>query len=510
MLSLNTSRKLGGNAISRHLTTLSVSWLNNQFKAVAIHRGQVEGTWERTGEIEGPANFDAVLSEAVAETGYRGQSVTLVLAHARMVQQRVDVPPAKGAALKKILGRLAQQQKVFQGEAAWASQSSPSGKGDSSIILHLFPKTLLDLLIEGARKNGLHLVSVMPPSAVLHRHLMGLPLAPEEFALLAAETGSSVSLVVGRNDGQLLLARTMPGNWNDAADRFGLDLNRTVLFVNQQFGVVINGGVWLFGRRAEEQAPAVQAQIQIPVKPSPVEPQPYYWTIEAPKLNLELAPNFISPEQQKAPQRRVFAKVVAASTVLVVAFSLAATAYTWWAALQEKINIKELTEHSTRLQNRRQVLLERNDEMARKKEVVKLVLEDRLPPVPVWFFAYLGEALPAELVVTNLAINRTNDIWRLQISGTFQATNELSSVTAASALSLFTTRLTQGPFHVKLLSDIAREKEREKEIATQPKTAVVDGSIPNWVANLASQELARQQAATQRVSDHFLIEGIMQ
>jgi hypothetical protein len=505
MLNLKHSRRLGGTAIPRQLTTLSVSWLNNQFKAVAIHRGLVEGTWEHPGEIEGPANFEAVLGEAVEKVGYRGQSVSLVLAHPRMVQQRVEVPPVKGAALKKILGRQAQQQKVFQGEAAWASQTSPSGKGDSSIILHLFPQTLLDLLIEGARNNGLHLTSVMPPSAVLHRHLMELPLESEEFALLAAETGNSVSVVVGSKEGQLLLARTIPGNWSDGTERFGVDLNRTVLFVNQQFGAVINNGIWLFGRRAAEQAPAIQSQIQLPVEPSPVEDNPFYWATEAVKLSADLAPNFISPEQQKAPQRRVFATVVAVSTILVVAVSLAATAYSWWAAHQERSTIQSLSDQMTRLQNRRQSLQQRNAELGRKQQVIKLVVADRPPPVPAWFLAYLGEALPAELVITNLVVNRTNDFWNLQIAGTFQATNELSPAAASDALSLFSSRLTQGPFHVKLLSDIAREQAS----TTQSRTSTVDSAIPEWVARLTSQELARQQAATQRLADHFLIEGIM-
>src|SRR5881397_1478248 len=97
------SRGVANDAIPKHLTTLSVSWLNNQFKAVAVHHGRVEGTWERPGEIEGAGNFDGFLREAVEHTGYRGHTVSLVLAHPRLVQQLVDVPPVKGAALQKVI-----------------------------------------------------------------------------------------------------------------------------------------------------------------------------------------------------------------------------------------------------------------------------------------------------------------------------------------------------------------------------------------------------------------------
>src|SRR5437868_4163721 len=99
MLSLVKKRKLGASTIPAHLTTLSISWLNNQFKAVAIHRGTVVGTWERPGETDGPDRFDAFIREAGQHTGYKGQNVSLILAHPRLVQQLIDVPPVKGAAL---------------------------------------------------------------------------------------------------------------------------------------------------------------------------------------------------------------------------------------------------------------------------------------------------------------------------------------------------------------------------------------------------------------------------
>jgi len=67
-------RKLGASAIPAHLTTLSVSWLNGQFKAVAVHRGAIEGTWENPVEAEDPANFEALVREAIQKTGFRGSA----------------------------------------------------------------------------------------------------------------------------------------------------------------------------------------------------------------------------------------------------------------------------------------------------------------------------------------------------------------------------------------------------------------------------------------------------
>src|SRR5439155_349145 len=65
-------------------TTLSLSMLGGQLKAVALRRGTVTGTWERPGTLEDFANFSSTLREAIEGTGYQGDSVSVVLAHSRL------------------------------------------------------------------------------------------------------------------------------------------------------------------------------------------------------------------------------------------------------------------------------------------------------------------------------------------------------------------------------------------------------------------------------------------
>src|SRR5258705_6073031 len=139
--------------------------------------------------------------------------------------------------LSKLVQRQAQQQKFFPGEAAWAYQSCAASKNSQRVLLHLFPRLLLNQFVQGCKANNLHLTWVLPPSAVLHRQMTQLGLENEEVGHLAAVTGGFTTLVIGRGDGQILLARTLPGTWNEDAERLALDLNRTMLFVNQQYGV---------------------------------------------------------------------------------------------------------------------------------------------------------------------------------------------------------------------------------------------------------------------------------
>ena len=504
MFDFSFKRSIASDAIPRKTTTLSVSWLNNQFKAVAVHRGRVEGAWERPGLSDGPGNFELFVREAVARTNYRGHSVSLVLAHPRLVQQLVDAPPVKGAALQKIIQRHAQQQKVFPGEAVWASQTSPYGKGLQQVIVHLFPRQVLTQLTQGCRRCGLDLTSVLPPSAVLHHQMTQLPLDENEVTLLAAETGGSTNLVIGRSDGQILLARSLPGTWNEEPERLALDLNRTILFANQQFGSSVVQGVWLFGPGAEQQCQVVRDHIQFPVTASPVAYDPFYWATEALKLKPEHTPNFISLAQQKAPQRRVFARVVAATTIIAAVAALGTALYFSRQAKLEAASVRKLNDRLIKLQARRAELQALDAEMERKKQVIRLVLGDRPPPTPAWLLGYLSEAVPPELVVTNFFIKREEDYYRVTIAGIpQQALRQPAKQSMSASVAELENKLARGPFHLHI-----REAVQTNAPAPGPVVEIANGS-PRWLSHIASSVTLKQEKPKPTVADHFVIEGVI-
>lgn len=502
MLKLVINRKPGTSAIPAHVTTLGVSWLNRRFHAVAVHRGVVEGRWENPGEVDLTGSFDDLLREAVQKTGYTGVNVSLLLTYPRLVQQSVDLPPLRGALLDKLVARQAQQQKFFPGEAAWAYQLSVASKTSQRVILHLLPRALLDQLVQSCRRCDLHLMSVMPPSVVLQQQIQQLPLEKDQAVLLAAETGGSTTVVLGRDDGNVLMARTLPGTWNENAERLALDLNRTILFANEQYGEAHQHGIWIFGQGAGAQVETIQRHLQAPVRLSPVEYNPDYWATETPKLRLSDSPNFISSKLQKAPQRRVFATVTAVGVGLLMVLSVAAAGFLYVQARQEARNIKKLSEQLAGLQSKHQALRQRQADLERKRQTVKLIVDDRGAPVPVWLLGYLGEVVPPELVVTNLHIKRVEGLWKVQIAGTFQSPPGGPSPAAdqrSAAVAELTSRLSSGPFHLTLL-----DSNREKESATAGKGS--PESFRGWVSKLVASASATRQVGR----DHFSIEGFLQ
>jgi hypothetical protein len=508
MLKLRPKPKLGDNQIPVQLTTLSVSWLNNEFKAAAIHRGSIVASWERPGDTDGAGDFGLFIREAVEQTGYQGQTVSLVLAHPRLVQQLVDVPPVSGPLLEKVIQRQAQQQQMFPGETAWTYQNSLIGKGKQTIVLHLLPRPLLNQLIQGCKLNGLHLAAVLPASAVLQLQLPQLPLDKTEFGLLAAETGGSTTLLIGRNDGQIILARTLSDSWTESPDRFAVNLKRTILFASQQYAVTLSKGVWLFGPGADQASANVQRQIELPVNASPVPSDHFYWATAAARLAHDSGPNFLSAKQQKAPQRRAFAEVVAALTILAVIASLAASGYFLYAARQEAANIKRLRTELARLDGQRVQLEQLDSEMGRKKQAAKLVLGDRQPPIPAWLLAYLGQIVPDDLVVTNVQIARRDDLWSLKLAGVpQQGLKHPVAQPVGDALALLRSRLAGSPFHLKIIEP--GEKAREAQPKAEPASIGATGPGPGWINRLTSAVTGKPLPPKAAPIDHFYIEGLL-
>jgi hypothetical protein len=289
-------------------TVLSISLLNDRLSATSVHRGNVVRTWQRAEPVLDLADFASVLREAVQQTGYNGTAVTLVLAHQRLAQQLVESPPVKGAKLKLFLQNRVKQLKPFSSEAAWSYQTTLPTRNAQAMLLHLLPRELLDQLVQGCQQAELQCDRVIPASAILQQQLTELPLEENEVALLAADTGGTTTVVIGRKDGQIYLSRTLSNSWNVHADRVNVDLNRTLLYVKQQFGSAVSS-VWLFGDGADSQIERIRTALRLSVKLSPVQPGPFYWNQEALEIPVDDTNNLISLEQLQAPRRRVFLRV---------------------------------------------------------------------------------------------------------------------------------------------------------------------------------------------------------
>jgi len=424
------------------------------------------------------------------------------------------VPPVKGTALHKVIQRQAVQQKFFPGEAAYASQMLASSKANPRVLLHLLPRLVLNQFMLACRRNDLHLVSVLPASVVVQRQLPPLELQRTDLVMLAAETAGSTTTVVCDGDGRLFLARTLQGTWNEDAAKLALDLNRTVLYVTQQFNVTVNRGLCLFGPGAAAQAPVIQRQIQLPVTVSPVPCEPFYWPTEALKVRPDLAPNFQTPELQKAPQRRVFAKVVAVAAMLLLLGSISLTAYSLVQSRREQATVRKFNEQIGQLETRQRDFERLDAELKRKQLAIDVVLGDRPSPKPAWLLAYLGQVVPSDLVITNFNVRRESDYYRVKLAGTYQPAGVTPGAPAvAASVENLKAALAAAPFYMSILENdsagnATANKAQASKLATgtplplRPLADYLSGVKAGINARLNPDERPGEM-------DHFVIEGVV-
>src|ERR1041385_9537594 len=92
---------------------LCISHLGGQTKAVACQKGRFGPRWESRPNQGDPEDLSGLLREIVAKTQPDGKLVSIVWAHPRLSNQVLEVPPAKGQALQRLIERQAQTVKAF-------------------------------------------------------------------------------------------------------------------------------------------------------------------------------------------------------------------------------------------------------------------------------------------------------------------------------------------------------------------------------------------------------------
>ena len=208
----------------------------------------------------------------------------------------------------------------------------------------------------------------------------------------------------------------------------------------------------------QTQALALQTLLHLPVKLSPVECAPFYWAEQAGKLPDEDDGNFISREVRQVPQRRRLLTVTSLILLIMLVASLATSGLIemvrrGWLRAVEKEEVE-----LAKLQKKRVEWQQRNGENARKSELIRIVLDEKPPPVPAWFLGYVSEVVPADLLLTELRVVRTNDAWFVKMAGAAQpSTNSSPMVLFRAAAASMTNKLATGPFHLRISRSVIGE-----------------------------------------------------
>lgn len=469
---------LASTRFARSLSLLSVSWINGRIEAVGVHKGRVTGTWSSPDAIDDAAQVGRLLKEAAVRTDFPGTAVSLVISHPRLNHQLVETPPAKGPALAGLVKRQVSKLKVFDGEAAWSYQPSLPTKNAQAVLVHLFPQKHIEELSGAASESGLRLLAVYPVTPILQDQIAALRLKPNDVGVVVAEMSGMITVVVGRADGQVLMCRALDAARPEAGAGLGVDLNRTVLYVSQQFGVSVSS-VWLFGHGLAARQAELQTQIQVPVRVSPESPRPTYWAEESARRSIVELPNLLTREQRQEPQRQILFRMTALLTALITIAGVAWLITSEILIHREKRNVQVLQRRITELEDTHRVKQSEYAVLGRKEQMARAVLTDRPDPAVVWFLGYVADVTPPELVLTNVSVRLHQKHWDFSVGGVLQGmTNDEPVLVLSNAVSTLGERIRGGPFFANPTGRgaVVASTNAVPKVVAEPNL----GSLANW------------------------------
>ncbi len=424
--------------------TLGISWLNGRFRAVVTHGPVLAASWTPPEAVADLPQFATTLIQAVRETGYQGRDVSLVLDNRNLVYHLQETPPGKPAILLRLIDRQVEQHPFFDEPAVWGHRELPPAKGKRRHLLTLVPRSVVEALQAACGAAQLELKSLFAPAAILERQLRGTATVQPTAVLLAANADGLLCLVSGDTGGQVFFARSVSMSGNLDGERVAQEINRTLLFTQQQFGVTINE-CRLLGDELRTVIGPGRLREGVAVVDAAGTFDPFHYAAEVTRLPVRSDANIVGRLAEQAPAARrglalAAAVLLGASIVFatLVEFALAATARE-----HARLRLTQSADEAVQLKG-----VARQQEADRQRRFVQLLSPSNFPPVGPMLLRFLGAATPTNLTLTRAEIIQTNQMWRVRLEGV--SGDSVAGV--VPVLERFEAALTNPPFQM-LISD---------------------------------------------------------
>lgn len=448
--SVATRRK--GSYSRRPYDVLGLAWIHGSLHAAIFRRQALKRSWECPTVVRTAEEFEAALDEAVVSLRFGGSEVFLILEHDQFVHQSELAPAFSDAAAKAYLRGRVERFEQDHGPALWISQKTSSARKEASFLIHLLPSEFYGKINGALLARRLDLTRILPVVVPLQLTLAALNPEKEQPVLIAADTGDSTTVMVGRPNGELLFARTMLARWDTDPARIGVEVNRSVLYAKQQFGTIVEK-IWLLGSAGEAARTEVQTRCGAGKDVSIQASTAVNWLQAVAKLTprhpINLVAGYLGRKRRQQFSRRV---AIAACWLTLSLLGLDA-----WTSLQnqaeEKVHLASLQKSEATLLEQRDHLTVRNAEAERLRALIRDVSEDRLPPVAGRLLPYLANGLPSEIQLTEYTVKWDAAAlrWSFHVEGQIEGDEESNREVVGN----FQKQLERGPLHAHL-SDNSR------------------------------------------------------
>ncbi|MBK9991200.1 MAG: hypothetical protein IPP19_10820 [Verrucomicrobia bacterium] len=439
-------RKIPSRQSARNNDALGFVWFNGSLHAAAFRRQKMTKSWSCSTPIRTVAEFETVLDDALTETEFAGTETFLVLENEVFMHQADDIPVFSEGVLRSYLKNRIQRHEQEHGRVLWVMQPLITMKQEQSILLHLLPRSFYDDLHRVLLKRHLDLTRILPLIVPLQYELNRIPAEKNTTVIVAAEVGTSTSVLAGRVGGPLLFSRTILADLNREPGRVGVEVNRSLLYTKQHFENAASS-IWLMAQSGSAATAEIKTKCGGGKKIESLPTTPIDWLQTTAKLSPQQPINLLS-RYLKAKQRNQFIRVGFLIVVwlgLALMFSNLYHTSSEWSAEHDRLS--SLRTREPELQADRDRLDLRNRTIERNQNFVNRVNNDRLPPVPSRLLGFVSGLLPesARLIEFNVRWDSEALAWAFQFSGSIEADDE----TAHALIAGLQSELAKSPLRVR-------------------------------------------------------------
>jgi len=436
--------------------TLAIAWIHGRFDAATFRRTNLVSSWQSDEAIASLEDFGTVLDSCLPAMNYRGTDVILLLAHEQFTHHTEPCPSFSESATRAYLRGLVERHEKEYGPALSVTQSVASIRKDAQHLIHFLPHTFYHDLNSLLLARHLDLSRIIPANVPLELELSGHFDGSRPALLLAAELGNSTAVIACRENGEILLSRATLGTWRDDPGRVAVEINRSLLYAKQQHAADISQ-VILIGSSAEDAQSEIESKCGEGKSFVVQETQPVSWLTAAAKLPLKHPVNLIAGYLRKKRRNHFLRRMILTScwfVLTLLAFE------TWslendWSAEQARLAALRSNEES--MHRTYEELMARNAGAIRNETFIRQVVDERLPPVPDRFLAYVASVIPREIQLNQFLVTFDSESknWTFRIEGRLEADPE----TARNTINSIRRQLGKSPFRVRFTESVRREME---------------------------------------------------
>ena len=425
----------------------AIEWAYGEFRIARLRGKVVVESWKSPS----PVTDLASLSEAMYEAAYhvdisRGGSVAIAYEDDLHTHEFLEVPPLTSRDLKTYLGRHVEQNKPFEGEAAWRAHAVRRGKQHAGVLLHLMPKYIVDAVMRICEDFYLAPKLLVPLTEIMSEYVPKLTTDPDHALLLIALFDDRTQMLLSSADGEILFVRELSYPWRaDTVDRLTVDINRTIGYARQRIGGDVTQA-WLIGEHVDRAKQDMIGHLEVDIASDPVAAEPEFWMRQVASLPQNLASNFIPALARRSITSKTFMRAAVMMSAITVVIAVLFSGSVEWIMRRDTPNHEQLRHDISDLNDELLHLTSEVELMNLEKTKLDILNIDAFN-LPAIFLSHLSDLVPEGLVLTKAEVVRGEHSWDIVLTGK----SVVSLAEVAPLLAELERRLTSEPWNTSIV-----------------------------------------------------------